>query len=431
MLFILYRYLTMLIYPFYRYGILPKRLRAGKEDPQRFQEKLGFCTLKRPAGKLVWFHATSVGESLSLLKLIEALMHQYPNWTYLITSNTWTSAQIIQARYPKGVIHQYAPVDFVPCLRRFWQHWKPDRLILVESELWPNWIEKAYLEKTPLVLVNMRLSSTSLKRWRGIKKTFITLLNRFELILTQTQHLATELKALGMTQISFLGNLKYVADIPTIEAKTLEKLKGSLAQRSLVWVAASTHSGEEEQILSAQVLIKKKIPDSLLILVPRHPARSSEVTTLVERYGFSLVSFSHWQTSQNTLTTDVLVGDQMGILTLFYAIAPQAFVGGSLMPQIGGHNPLEPVRQGCIPLYGPFMGNFLEVHADLSQAEVSLQVPSAAVLAQKIVWLHENPAEQKTYQERGVQFMEKQKDILGHIQTVLSPYFEEGIHARS
>ncbi len=221
-----YDFLTTVFAPIYRFVIIPKRLKKGKEDPRRYLEKFGYASHKRDTTqKCVWFHAASVGESLSLLKLIERFTIEHPTWKILLTSGTMTSAKIIEQRFPKSVTHQYAPLDFTPGIKRFLKHWQPDLMVWVESELWPNLIFHAHKQKIPLVLLNMRLSNRSFKRWVFLRQVFLDLLNCFDLVLTQTKELDQNLKHIGYKKSAFCGNLKYAADHPSYLTEDLTKLQ--------------------------------------------------------------------------------------------------------------------------------------------------------------------------------------------------------------
>ena len=423
---LLYGFLIALFTPFYRFMILPKRLKKGKEDPQRYLEKFGCISHKRNTGKkCVWFHAASVGESLSLLKLIEAFIKEHPKWDILLTTGTMTSAKIVEQRFPKKVIHQYAPLDFKPAIKRFLTHWKPDLMVWVESELWPNLIFQAHKQKIPLVLLNMRLSTRSFKRWVFLRQIFLDLLNCFDLVLTQTNELDQNLKHIGYKKSAFCGNLKYAADHPSYLKEDLSALQKSFKGRSH-WMAASTHKGEEEIVLRAHKELKKTKENACLILVIRHPHRCEEVERLIQNQGFSVQRYSTWQQSEKTpFKEDILLVDQMGMMGLFYEQASFVLVGGSLVDKIGGHNILEPMRQNCVALHGPYMGNFKEIVAEAKAAKASRLIKDSTDLTHSLLELMDNPKTAQTYTKNATQFLRQQTKILSIILERLSPYLKK------
>ncbi len=422
---LLYGILITLFEPFYRFLILPKRLKKGKEDARRYLEKFGYSSLTKSKGqKCVWFHAASVGESLSLLKLIEAFIKEYPTWDILLTTGTMTSARIVEQRFPKKVIHQYAPLDFKSAIKRFLSHWKPDLMVWVESELWPNLIFQAHKQKIPLVLLNMRLSTRSFKRWVFLRNVFLDLLNCFDLVLTQTKELDQNLKHIGYKNSTFCGNLKYAADHPGYSKKDLSDLRKSLKGR-LHWMAASTHKGEEEIVLDAHTELKKTKENACLVLVIRHPHRCEEVERLIQKQGLSVQRYSAWQKDKNSLfEEDVLLVDQMGVMGLFYEQASFVLVGGSLVDKIGGHNILEPMRQNCVALHGPYMGNFKEIIKEAQVAKAALLVKDKKELAFSLLELMDNSKIAQTYTKNASLFLTQQTKVLSTILERLSPYLK-------
>lgn len=417
----LYLVLSFLLYPVYRFIILPRRLKAHKEDQARYLERLGYSSKTRPIGKLVWFHAASVGESLSILKLIKKFLEEVPDWTILLTTGTLTAAEVVQKHFPTKVLHQYSPADFLPCVKRFLAHWHPNLMIWVESELWPNIIFQAHKKDIPMVLLNMRLSDHSFKHWLRIKNTFFDLLGGFRFILTQTKKLKQELHALGFPSVQFCGNLKYAADVLKIDTALLKALQEAFKDRPL-WVAASTHAGEEEIILEAHSLLKQVHPQACLILVPRHPSRCSPVKDLLIQQHYTYRLFSQWRSDQKgPVPEDVFLVDAMGVMNLFYALAPWAFVGGSFFKDIGGHNIIEPLRQKCIPLYGPYMENFQEIVQDVQQAQAGLQVHNSKELAHQITTFISTPQEAERYHRNVDTFLKEQDYVLEATMGLLRP----------
>lgn len=434
-----YIFITYLAYPFYRLFVFPYRIKCGKEDSKRFREKLGYATVSRPLGKLIWFHAASVGESLSILELVKKILEEEGRTTHiLVTSGTLTSAVMIKARFPKEVIHQYAPVDFVPCVSRFLANWRPDACLWVESELWPTLVHQAHKCGVPMILMNMRLSDRSLRRWRKMGNVFKGLLSHFDLILTQTQRLAGDLIELGLANVKFLGNLKYASAIPNFDQSILESLSQALKGKK-IWLVASTHPGEEEQVLALHSQFLAQNKNTFLILVPRHPNRCSEVEEALKRTMLSYQKFSKLKNSffeaqegrsdisiisfelrSSFERSCVLLVDEIGLLPLFYALSPVTVVGGTLVPHIGGHNMIEPLRQGSIPFFGPYYYNFVEVAADMLASDVAVCTQTPQELYEKLEEIFENPALLDAYRHGQKEYLEKHQLVLKNIYQVLA-----------
>lgn len=358
---------------------LAARLAEGKEHPDRIGERRGVATMVRPDGELVWFHAASVGESLSLLELIRRMTEERPELHVLVTTGTVTSAQVMAARLPAGAMHQFVPVDVLPWVRRFLDHWKPDLAVWTESELWPALITETRARGTPMVIINARMSRASHDRWRFLRGMVRNLLERFDEAHVQDELTASYLRHLGLPakRLHVTGTLKEgAAALPCDEAER-QRLATHLGSRP-TWLAASTHEGEEEKILDAHKQALKVNPRLLLILVPRHPHRGNDVAALIEARGCR-----HARRSAGELPdpeTPVYLADTLGELGLWYRLAPISFVGGSLEP-VGGHNPFEPAELGSVILHGPYVRNFADIFQRLTEAKAARLVASPDSLA--------------------------------------------------
>ena len=321
---------------------LRRRLARGKEDPERWREKLGVSPIPRPPGPLVWLHGVSVGESLALAPLVEACVDQRPGATVLVTSATRASAAFLSHRLPAGVIHQFAPLDTPAAVRAFLDHWRPGHGVLVESELWPNLILAAKARGMGLALISARLSARSLRRWRAVPKIARNLLSCFDLILARDGAAAQGLESLG-GRIDGLADLKFGAAPLGASPADLSRLRAALGSRAAI-LGASTHPGEEEIILDAFAAAGGGA-SSVLVLAPRHPERGGAIEALALARG--------WRTGRRSAEAsladlDVYVADTVGEMGLFYRMASLAVIGGSLIEGgPGGHNPLEPARLEC------------------------------------------------------------------------------------
>lgn len=378
-----YAVLSAVILPFVARARVSK-LRRADVPVHRAHEILGHATERRPAGTLIWFHAASVGESLSVLSLIAAMGRARPDARFLITSGTPTSAKLIAARMPPRCQHQFAPLDAVGPIRRFLKTWRPDAVVLVESELWPNTLVSCRKAGLPVALINARLSEKSLKGWAKRPKTAGFLLHDFALVLTQTTAMARALINLGTPADRTLKgvDLKSLSAPLPVHAKSLEAITIALDGRP-VWAACSTHAGEEADVLKAHAKLLKTYPDLCLILAPRHPERGSEVAALIADCPLSYTKRSAGELP----TAQVYLADTLGELGLWYATAPFVFLGGSLQP-IGGHNPYEPAHAGAAVLSGVHVTNFAETFGALEGAGGARLVADADDLATRAdAWL--------------------------------------------
>ena len=327
---------------------LRARARGGKEDPARWPERLGRTAIPRPEGRLAWLHGVSVGESLSLLPLIDRIRTARPDVAVLVTSGTRSSADLLATRLPPGAGHQYAPLDVPSAVRRFLDHWRPDLGVLVESELWPNLILVAQARGVRLALVSAKLSARSLVGWRRAPGAARAVLGAFDLLLARDPDAAECFATLG-GRVDGLTDLKFGAPPLPVDEAEWARARDVLGDRPVL-LAASTHPGEEEVVLRA---FRAAAPDqaTLLILAPRHPARGEAVASLAREIGLAV--------GRRTLgdglgEAPVYVADTMGELGLWYRLAELAVIGGSLTEEgVGGHNPLEPARLGCPFISGP------------------------------------------------------------------------------
>lgn len=401
----LYRLLTATVEPALPW-LLRGRARKGKEDAGRLGERLGRASQARPAGPLAWLHGASVGESLSLLPLIDKLTAARPEVEILVTSGTLTSAQVLAGRLPSGVIHQYAPVDGPGVARRFLDHWKPDLAVFAESELWPNLIFGAKARGAKLALVSARMNQASVERWRRIGGAARWVLTAFDLVLPQDAESAARFEALGAKPDGLL-NLKLAGGPPPVDAAALAALRAAAAGRPVL-LAASTHSGEDEIVLEAFAHIRTLRPDALLVITPRHPTRALEIVTLARAAGLT----ADRRTEAAFGASDVYVADTLGELGLWFALADLALVGGSLIPEIGGHNPLEPARLARPFVSGPHVEAWSAVFADLTAADAYRAVTTANDLALAFLDTLADPAAAVERAARAKAFAEAQGEAL-------------------
>src|SRR5215472_2866646 len=372
----LYRALTWPLTPIASV-YLAQRRRRGKEHRERFAERRGVSSAARPKGALVWIHAASIGEAASVLGLIEHLLATRPSLEMLITTGTVTSARLLETRLPPQVCHQFVPADLPRWTARFLDHWRPDLAIWVESELWPNLVFAARDRDTPLVLINARLSEQSHRRWRHWPGLIRHMLGAFELCLAQDEFQAERFRSLGAPRVDCVGDLKSAAAPLPCDGSELARLRRVTASRPL-WLAASTHAGEEEIIARVHRGLAAKHPGLLTIVAPRHPARGDGITAMLTAQGLQVARRGRSQPL--TRDTQIYLVDTLGELGLFYRVAEIAFIGGSLVAK-GGHNPFEAARLGCAVLHGPDMSNSAGMAALLARVGAAQNVRDDAELA--------------------------------------------------
>jgi len=364
---------------------LARRLAAGKEDPGRLDERRGIAGRARPPGRLIWFHAASVGEALSIQELIRRLGSARPELSFLITTGTVTSSEILASRLPPRTIHQYIPLDLRPYVRRFLAHWQPDLAVWTESELWPALMCETHARRVPMLLVNARISGRSHRHWRWLPGAAKTLVGLFRGIYAQDATTAIYLRRLGApaSALKIVGTLKEgSAALPCDEAERAA-LARMLAGRP-VWLAASTHAGEEEMVVAAHGESRRTAHLLLLILAPRHPERGADLAARLTADGWSVALRSRGDTPGDE--TEIYIADSIGEMGLWYRLAPVSFVGGSLV-EVGGHNPFEPAALGSAIIHGPHVANFADIYQRLEEVGAALEVRDADTLAQTVIRL--------------------------------------------
>jgi len=384
--------------------LLEARARRGKEDPARLGERLGHASAPRPDGGLVWLHAVSVGESVSLLPLVGALAAERPDLALLVTSGTRASAEILARRLPPSALHQYAPVDTPGAVSRFLAHWRPDAGIFVESELWPNLILAAREAGVRLALVSARMTQKSAKGWSSRPAAVRVVLESFELVLAQDAATAERLTQLG-ARVAGRLNLKRVGDPLAGDPAELARLRAEIGARPVV-VAVSTHAGEEALIAGAVAALGE---GPLTILVPRHPHRGAEIVAELAGHRVALRS----RGEAVTTATQVYVADTLNELGLFLRLADVGVMGGGFARGFGGHNPLEPARLGLGVVSGRVVFNHADAFAELAAAGGARLVDDGAGLAAVLAELLADPAALAAFNAAALAFAERQGDQLG------------------
>lgn len=341
---------------------LARRAKRGKEHRQRLPERRGESRIARPEGPLVWLHGASVGELASVLPLIERIRAR--GIAMLVTTGTVTSGGLAEQRLPRGVVHQFMPVDVPRFVRSFLDHWQPDLALFVESDLWPNVMIETSARGIPMVLVNGRLSENSFRRWRSLPNSIANLLQRLDLCLAGTTSDAARFGELGALNVVTTGNLKLDVPAPPADPAALAALQDAIRDRPVI-AAASTHAGEEGVVIEAHTRLRANFPGLLTLIAPRHPERGPGVVEIAAAAGLNAALRSRGELPKRT--TDIYVADTVGELGLIYRLAPVVFIGGSMVKH-GGQNPIEAAKLGAAILHGPHVWNFTEIYAALDSA---------------------------------------------------------------
>lgn len=362
---------------------LKARLKAGKEDPNRINERRGQTPNIRPEGEVIWFHAASVGESIALLGLIENIVEERPLTNILITTGTTASANLINTRLPKKTIHQYVPLDIGEFVRNFLDHWRPNLAVFTESELWPCLIATTHARKVPLILINARISRKSFSKWKWLKGLVSSILSKFDIILCQDENTAKFIRKLSKSKIDpkVVGSLKESAPPLPFSEEDRSVISNQIGSRP-IWLAASTHEREELMMAEAHEYARRFSRRLLLIIVPRHPNRGKKICSDLRNLGWQVSLRSDGEKINNY--TEIYIADTFGEMGLWYRISSISFLGGS-MTEVGGHNPFEPATLGSAILHGPHVWSAAEAYEELGKVKASLQVKNPEELSQAIV----------------------------------------------
>lgn len=361
---------------------------------------------------VIWVHAVSVGETIAAAPLVKAMLARQPNVPVLVTAMTATGAAQARSLFGDRVSYAYAPFDTPGSVRRFVRRVRPRALVIMETELWPNMIVEASRNRCPIFLINARLSARSARGYQRIDGWVRSLIGRIEWIAAQAKDDASRFVGIGAREdaVSVTGSIKFDVAIANSIREQAESLRDSFAERP-VWIAASTHEGEDEQLLSAHRKVLSQRSDALLILVPRHPDRFDTVSALVKDRGFSQVRRS---SGQPVGVAQVYLGDTMGELMLMFGASDVAFVGGSLIER-GGHNPLEPAAWGLPVITGPHVFNFESVYQQLENGQGLVRVVSENDLAIQVTRLLEAPEQAETIGRAGLAVVDANRGALDRV----------------
>ncbi|HBZ16774.1 lipid IV(A) 3-deoxy-D-manno-octulosonic acid transferase [Pantoea sp. NPDC088449] len=401
----------------------------GRKAPayrKRWAERYGYCAGKvLPHG--IVLHSVSVGETLAAVPLVRALRHRYPTLPITVTTMTPTGSERAQSAFGKDVHHVYLPYDLPGSINRFLDNVNPRLVIIMETELWPNIIRILHQRQIPLVIANARLSERSAKGYKKLGGFMRDLLQRITLIAAQNAEDGDRFLSLGLkrSHLTVTGSLKFdISVTPELAAKAVT-LRRQWASRRPVWIATSTHEGEEAIVLDAHRRLLQQFPDLLLILVPRHPERFKDACDLAQKRGFSFILRSSGEIPSSS--TQVVIGDTMGELMMLYGIADLAFVGGSLVER-GGHNPLEPAAHAIPVLMGPHIWNFKDICAKLQQAEGLITVTDVVSLQKEVANLLQDDDYRRYYGRHAVEVLHQNQGALQRLLQLLEPHLPPRAH---
>ena len=380
-MFFLYQIILSLILLFSPIIIII-RVVKNKEDKKRFLEKFSISTKKKKAGKLIWFHGSSVGEILSIIPLIKNYEKNNSVGQILITSSTLSSAKIFKKFKFKKTIHQFYPIDHIYFTTRFLKHWKPSLAIFIESEIWPCMFKRLKKENIPLILLNARLTKKTFSKWMKIKNFTKSIFNQISIAYPQNYETKAYLKKIKVNKIKLIGNLKFIENNTEMQEINNDNLIKKFRNKK-VWIASSTHSNEENFCAHAHIELKKKVKNLITIIIPRHVHRVKEIINNVKELNLKIITHS---SKKNRLKdTDLYIVDTFGETNRFHRIASSVFLGGSIIKR-GGQNPLEAARYGARILHGPNVDNFKDVYKLLKDLKISKKITTPKKLADSITF---------------------------------------------
>jgi 3-deoxy-D-manno-octulosonic-acid transferase len=390
---------------------------------QRIPERFGFVQRLSDAS-VIWIHAVSVGEARAAAPLVRALADRYPEARILVTTMTPTGSATVTSLFGDRVAHCYVPYDYPFAVRRFLRRARPRVALIMETELWPNLFRACRARGIPLLVSNARLSEGSMRRYLRVASLARATVQLVNVVAAQSAADARRFEAIGAdpARVAVTGSIKFELALPASLFESAQVLRADWGRERPVWIAASTHEGEEEFMLAAFKTLQRRWPTLLLVLVPRHPERFAAVVKLARRDGFNVAQRSQ-QAAVLDASVEVLIGDTMGELQLFFAAGDVAFVGGSLVAT-GGHNLLEPAAVGVPTVFGPHMFNFAEIAALTLERRAGRQVGAPGELAEAVAAYLENPNARFEAGEAGRKLVEENRGALERTLKLLAPLLQ-------
>ena len=384
---LLYKVLSAFLYPFLILMIYVRKF-LGKEDLYRFKEKIfpsNFNIIDKQNSKLLWFHAASIGEFKSIIPIIKQLNIQNKNFKYLITTTTLSSGNLAKVEFNniENIFHRYFPLDVPFLIEKFLYQWKPDRIFLVDSEVWPNLILKAKNHNIPIALLNARITAKSYNNWMMFPTTARQIFNIFKLCICSSSETKRFLEKLNAQNTFFLGNIKFIEDI---DQKKIKSINENIFLSGKFWFAASTHREEDIFCLKTHLILKQKFKDVITIIAPRHIERSKTIKTLAEKMDLNAQILNRGETILKD--KQIIIINYFGALNEFFKYANSVFIGKSMikrLKKVGGQNPIEAAKLNCKIYHGPYVYNFEEIYKILEKANISKIINNHEELSKNLI----------------------------------------------
>ncbi len=420
MVIFLYRLLSFCLSPWLALWLYGRAFK-GKEDKIRLKERLGHPSVKRGEKPLAWFHAASVGESLTALTLIQAMKERYPRFDILLTTGTLSSFKVLEKMLPEKVIHQFAPLDTPQITQRFLSYWRPSVVFWLESEFWPNQLLRLKGLGIPAFLINACISRRSFKRWSILRQSFKHLLEAFQAIYAQSKEQEGRFRQAGHTRVKCYGHLKYSSKPLAVDPRLKDHLTTLVKAKNLI-VYASTHYPEEEIAFEVHQRLVEEGVEVMSLIAPRHPSRLRSIVEQGHRRHLRIQWTS--QPSFYQAPCDVVIIDSLGKLGTLFDLATVVFVGGSMAPQ-GGHNIIEPAHFKTVILHGPHMFNFAEVREEFQNHQAAIEVKNADELYQRLREFFQSPEAFTSYKEHSYALAQSHRSIIIHLLADLDKELED------
>lgn len=413
----IYNLILSLFRPFIRFYLL-KRVKNKKEIPERINERFGQATIEKNGNHILWFHAASLGETMSLEGLIKKLS---PDYQILLTTATVSSAKWVEKNLHKHVTHQFNPLDVKSYVKKFLNYWQPKVAFFTESEIWPNMIGETYKAGIPVISLNGRLSEKSFENWQKAPKTAQKIFQCFSLCLAQDEQYASFFQKLGAPYVKNVGNLKLAASPLTFDEQSYQNLQPQIKNRMVIY-AASTHNDEELRLAQIYLSLKKTYPDLLLIISPRHPERRDNIIEQISSLKMGIAV----RTKQEVIKdkTDIYLADTFGELGLFYQLSSLVFIGGSLIPH-GGQNFIQATHFKCCILFGKHMFNFEKLKNEYLNLKAVTEVTNESALEEKLHQFLKDNNTVSEYAERAYEAAKTKNNILEYFLHEISPFLPQ------
>ena len=384
-MFFFYHILTTALYPVLAFIIYIRRL-IGKEDPNRFKEKIFYTPARTDQLKLIWFHGASIGEINTIIPIIKYILKNNSKIKILITSVTLSSSEIIRSEFENetNVIHKYFPIDVSFLIKRFLNNWKPKSIVFIDSEIWPNFIFEIKKRDIPLILLNARITKKTYRRWKFFEGFSKTIFSSFDKCIAASKDSENNLLNLGASNVKYFGNLKYIPNSDKTENLHIDLEKEFQGKKA--WLAVSTHKNEEEFCVKTHIKVLEAYKNSLMIIIPRHINRIKKIYSKIKEFNLNVQIIDKNESLKKD--TQVILINSFGNLERYYNYCKSVFIGKSLVKElilVGGQNPIEAARQSCRIYHGPYVYNFQEVYDFLDKNNIAEEINDYNSLGQKVM----------------------------------------------